>query len=315
MLSTVMTMAATAAMTAGPCGSDYSKSSCGSNSQATITQVAHTNSSNTIVDVASNAGQFNTLLAAAKAAGLADALSTGHFTVFAPTDEAFAALGQDAINDLLRPENRGLLQSILKYHVVEGSVDSHRVADAGGLATLNGQRAEIEQRRGGLSIAGAHIVKADIKASNGIIHVIDRVIMPSTKDLVETAVEAGSFSTLAAAVQAAGLVATLQSDGPFTVLAPTDEAFAALPAGTVESLLKPENRDQLKAVLLYHVVPGRVYASDVVKLRNAKTAQGGEIAIGAAGGRVFINGAQVVQTDIDATNGVIHVIDSVLLPN
>jgi uncharacterized surface protein with fasciclin (FAS1) repeats len=134
------------------------------------------------------------------------------------------------------------------------------------------------------------------------------------KDIVDTAVEAGSFKTLVAAVKAAGLVETLKGEGPFTVFAPTDEAFAKLPAGTVESLLKPENKDKLVAVLTYHVVPGKVKAADVVKLTEAKTVQGSSAKVKVDGGTVMIDGAKVVKTDIETSNGVIHVIDAVILP-
>ena len=133
--------------------------------------------------------------------------------------------------------------------------------------------------------------------------------------IVDVASSAGSFNTLVAAVKAAGLVETLQGDGPFTVFAPTDDAFAKLPAGTVENLLKPENRDQLVAVLTYHVVPGKVMASDVVNLKSAKTVQGQKLGIEVKDGKVMVDNAQVVKTDIAASNGVIHVIDSVVLPS
>ncbi len=132
------------------------------------------------------------------------------------------------------------------------------------------------------------------------------------KDIVDTAISAGQFTTLVKAVQAAGLVDTLKGEGPFTVFAPTDEAFAKLPAGTIESLLA--NPDKLRQVLTYHVVPGKVMASDVVKLSKAKTVQGQEATIKVSGGKVKIDNAQVVKTDIMTSNGVIHVIDSVILP-
>ena len=134
------------------------------------------------------------------------------------------------------------------------------------------------------------------------------------KDIVDTAVGAGDFTTLVAAVKAAGLVETLKSEGPFTVLAPTDAAFAKLPAGTVESLLKPENKEKLVAILTYHVVPGKVMAADVVKLTEAKTVQGKSAKVKVDGGTVMIDWAKVVKTDIPCTNGVIHVIDAVILP-
>ena len=134
------------------------------------------------------------------------------------------------------------------------------------------------------------------------------------KDIVETAVAAGDFKTLAAALQAAGLVDTLKGPGPFTVFAPTDEAFAKLPAGTLQDLLKPENKQKLISILTYHVVAGKVLAKDVVKLHEAKTLNGQEVKITVKDGKVKVNDANVVKTDILCTNGVIHVIDSVLLP-
>ena len=135
-----------------------------------------------------------------------------------------------------------------------------------------------------------------------------------TKDIVDTAVAAGSFKTLTTALNAAGLVETLKGKGPFTVFAPTDAAFAKLPAGTVESLLKPENKQKLTSILTYHVVAGNVKAADVVKLSSAKTLNGQSVMIKTLGGKVFINGATVVKADIATTNGTIHVIDTVLLP-
>jgi len=135
-----------------------------------------------------------------------------------------------------------------------------------------------------------------------------------SKDIVDTAVSAGQFKTLAAALGAAGLVDTLKGPGPFTVFAPTDEAFAKLPAGTVESLLKPENKDKLTAILTYHVVPGEVMAADVVKLDEANTVNGKMLKVTTSGDGVMINDAKVTAADISASNGVIHVIDTVVLP-
>ena len=137
--------------------------------------------------------------------------------------------------------------------------------------------------------------------------------MPS-KDIVDTAVSAGSFKTLTAALEAAGLVETLKGKGPFTVFAPTDEAFAKLPEGTLKSLLMPANKQKLTAILTYHVVAGNVKAADVIKLTSAKTLNGQTVTVKVVGGKVLINGATVVKADIAATNGTIHVIDSVLMP-
>jgi uncharacterized surface protein with fasciclin (FAS1) repeats len=135
-----------------------------------------------------------------------------------------------------------------------------------------------------------------------------------TQDIVDTAIAAGSFNTLAKALTAADLVSTLKGPGPFTVFAPTDEAFAKLPAGTLENLLKPENKAMLRRVLTYHVVPGKVMAADVVKLGSAKAVSGDALRINANSGTVSVNGSRVVKADIAASNGVIHVIDTVLLP-
>jgi len=134
------------------------------------------------------------------------------------------------------------------------------------------------------------------------------------KDIVDTAVSAGQFKTLATAINAAGLAETLKGAGPFTVFAPTDAAFAKLPAGTVENLLKPENKGQLTAILTYHVVPGVATAADVVKLDEAKTVNGKVVSLHASGGSVMVNNAHVVTADIAASNGIIHGIDSVLMP-
>lgn len=136
-----------------------------------------------------------------------------------------------------------------------------------------------------------------------------------TKDVVETAVAAGSFKTLARALDAADLVNTLKGSGPFTVFAPTDEAFAKLPPGTLENLLKPENKETLQRVLTYHVVPGKVMAADVARVKSAKAVNGETISVNAEGGIVRVNDARVVKADIAASNGVIHVIDTVMLPN
>jgi uncharacterized surface protein with fasciclin (FAS1) repeats len=184
-----------------------------------------------ILETAVAAGQFNTLAAALKAGDLLEPLSgEGPFTVFAPTDAAFAALPEGTLDSLLKPEAKGTLQAILTYHVVPGRLDAEHVVKSANAATLNGQRVGFKVDDHGAFINGAKIVKTDIHCSNGIIHVIDAVILPSTKDVVATAVEAGSFKTLAAALKAAQLVEALQGDGPFTVFAPNDAAFAAAEA-------------------------------------------------------------------------------------
>lgn len=268
-----------------------------------------------IVDTAVSAGSFKTLVAAVKAAGLVETLKgDGPFTVFAPTDEAFAKLPAGTVESLLKPENKAKLQAILTYHVVSGKVLAADVVKLKGAVTVQGQQVDIAVTDGTVTVDKAKVLKTDIACSNGVIHVIDSVILPAESDIVDTAVAAGSFKTLAAALTAAELVETLKGEGPFTVFAPTDEAFAKLPAGTVESLLKLENREKLIAILTYHVVPGKVLASDVVKLKSAKTVNGKEVVVKIGASGVMIDSAKVVATDIETSNGVIHVIDSVILP-
>lgn len=151
-------------------------------------------------------------------------------------------------------------------------------------------------------------------ASTASAQMADHDGMPA-KDIVEVAIEAGTFNTLIAAAQAADLVDALKGDGPLTVFAPTDEAFGKLPEGTVETLLKPENKDKLQAVLLYHVVEGKVTSDKVVKISSAKTLQGDTVDISVKMGKVYVDGAQVIAADVEASNGVIHVIDAVILPS
>jgi uncharacterized surface protein with fasciclin (FAS1) repeats len=267
-----------------------------------------------IVTTAVEAGSFNTLAAALKAAGLVEALQgEGPFTVFAPTDEAFAALPEGTVESLLKPENKALLIDVLTYHVVAGKVTADKVVKLRTADSLSGQRLPILVEEGTVTVAGAQVVKTDIGCSNGVIHVIDSVMMPVTKSIVGVAADAGSFNTLLAAAKAAGLAEVLDKKGPFTVFAPTDEAFAKLPEGTVESLVKPENKDRLAAILKLHVVSGRVFADQVVKLDSVETLNG-TLPVRVADERVTIGAARIVATDVQARNGVVHVIDTVLLP-
>lgn len=275
-----------------------------------------------IVDTAVADGRFQTLVAAVTAAGLVDTLKgEGPFTVFAPTDDAFAKLPAGTIDELLKPENKQALTDILLYHVVSGKVMAADVVGLTGATTVLGKDVAIKVDMGNVYINDAQVVITDIETSNGVIHVIDSVILPPAEEaaapgtIVDIAAGDERFSTLVAAVSAAGLVETLQGEGPFTVFAPTNDAFAALPAGTVESLLLPENKQALTDILLYHVVAGKVMASDVVGLSAAPTVLGKDATITIKDGNVYLNdNVQVIITDIEASNGVIHVIDAVLLP-
>jgi len=268
-----------------------------------------------IVTTAVEAGSFKTLAAALKAGGLVETLQgKGPFTVFAPTDEAFAKLPAGTVETLLKPENKAQLVSVLTYHVVPGKVAAAQVVDLNAAATVNGQRVDIKAEEGIVQIDQATVVKADIHCSNGIIHVIDRVLLPSSDNIPATADKARTFKTLLAAAKAAGLLDVLSGDKPLTVFAPTDDAFAKLPAGTVESVLEPENKETLAAILKFHVVAGRVFSDDVLSKKELKTVHGGMLSAAMKNGAATINGAGLVATDIDASNGVIHVIDTVMLP-
>jgi len=270
-----------------------------------------------LVETAANAGNFKTLLTAAKAAGLADLLSNeGPFTLFAPNDDAFAALPDGTLEALLK--DRDKLADILRYHVVPGVIPASAVKDRKWLQTAEGQSLLVQVSDDGVTVDGAKVVQADIRAKNGIIHVIDKVITPRM-DIVDLAMGAGTFGTLCKCVSEAGLVETLKSEGPFTVFAPNDAAFAKIPAEQLEALQKDPAK--LKAVLTYHVVAGRVLASDIPVSKEGKpsaepaTVAGAKLTIVRdAEGHVTVNGVRVIKTDIIAGNGVIHVLEGVVMP-
>ena len=321
-------------MLAAACGSDDVAENIAADdtSENTSTEEAMDDGPGTIVDVAVGAGSFTTLVAAVTEAGLVDTLSgDGPFTVFAPTDEAFAAaldaLGLTAEELLASPE----LGAILTYHVLAGEVDAATAISLDGQSadTVNGAAIDISVVDGSVMINNATVITADVAASNGIIHIIDTVLLPPAAEamdeeamddgpgtIVDVAVGAGSFTTLVAAVTEAGLVDTLSGDGPFTVFAPTDEAFAAaldaLGLTAEELLASPE----LGAILTYHVLAGEVDAATAISLdgQSADTVNGAAIDISVVDGSVMINNATVITADVAASNGIIHIIDTVLLP-
>jgi len=276
---------------------------------------AQTTAAKDIVTTAVEAGSFKTLAAAVTEAGLVSTLQgKGPFTVFAPTDAAFQKLPAGTVESLLKPENRAQLVAILTYHVVPGKLMAADVVKQTASPTVNGQRIDFKVEQSKVLVDSAQVVKADLVCSNGVIHVIDTVLLPSSDTIPAVASKAGKFQTLLKAAEAAGLVDVLSGDQPLTVFAPTDAAFAKLPAGTVENLLKPENRDALAGILKYHVVSGRVYSPEVLERKELKTVHGGTLTAAANKAGATIQGATLLATDIDAANGVIHVIDSVLLP-
>ncbi len=299
----------------------------------------------TIVEVAVESGAFPTLVAAVQAAGLVDVLSgDGPFTVFAPTEDAFAAAL--AALDMTAAEvlaNTDLLTAVLTYHVLPLAAPAELVLTLDGQAvtTVGGSDITITIDGDTVMVNNATVVTADIAASNGIIHVIDTVLLPPAPaeepeemadepaaddmddepaapgTIVEVAVESGAFPTLVAAVQAAGLVDVLSGDGPFTVFAPTEDAFAAALAAldmTAAEVLA--NTDLLTAVLTYHVLPLAAPAEVVLTLdgESITTVNGADITVTIDGDTVMVNNATVVTADIAASNGIIHVIDTVLLP-
>lgn len=269
-----------------------------------------------IVDIAVADGRFTTLVEAVKKAGLVDALSgEGPLTVFAPTDDAFAnlltALDITAEELLDNPD----LADILLYHVVGAALDGDAVAAESHIETLLEKDVDVEVVGDDLFINSAKVILGNIEASNGIIHVIDAVLLPPTlPSIPEIAVADGRFTTLVAALGETGLDEALSGEGPFTVFAPTDEAFGILLGElgiSAEQLLGSED---LSEVLLYHVVNGRLKAEDVIQEDSLTTLLGKDVEVNVTEDGVFINNSEILITDIKAENGIIHVIDTVLVP-
>ena len=263
---------------------------------------------------AQNTGAHDSLVAALSHAGLVSALQAdGPFTVFAPTDDAFAAAGID-LSTIDTDEENATLSDILLYHVVSGAVASSDVTDGMSAEALNGDDVSFTVSEGSVMVNDATVTSADVMASNGIIHVIDKVLMPPADlgDIPTVAQGTGLHTSLVAAVVQAELLTTLQGDGPFTVFAPTDDAFAA--AGIdLAALDNEEGKATLTDILLYHVVSGAVPSSAVTDGMSATAVNGDDLSF-AVGEGVMVNDANVVLADVPASNGVIHVIDKVLMP-
>jgi transforming growth factor-beta-induced protein len=261
-----------------------------------------------IVETAEADGNFTTLISALEATGLNSTLKTaGPFTVFAPTDDAFAALDPDVLNWLIA--NPTALTEVLLYHVVSGAFNSTDVVALSSIQTLQGDNVSITVDTA-VMVDGANITAVDIECTNGIIHVIDAVMIPSgALDIIRTATNAGSFTTLLTALDVAGLTSALEAAGPFTVFAPTDDAFAALDPDVLNWLIA--NPTALTEVLLYHVVSGAFNSTDVVALSSIQTLQGDNVSI-TVDTAVMVDGANITAVDIECTNGIIHVIDAVM---
>lgn len=270
-----------------------------------------------IVATAVGAGSFTTLASLLQKAGLVSTLQgAGPFTVFAPTDAAFAKVPKATLDALAADPAK--LKAVLLYHVVAGNVPASDVVKLTSAKTVNGANVSIKVEGGTVMVNGAKVVTPDVKATNGVIHVIDTVLLPpaAPQNIVKTAVAAGQFKTLASLLQKAGLVKTLQG-GTWTVFAPTDAAFAALlqELGVTKAQLLA-NKPLLTAVLTYHVVPARVFRAEVPVGAPISTVNTGTFTIDSAmkitDGRS--RSANIVATDTMTSNGVIHVIDKVILP-
>lgn len=263
-------------------------------------------------------GRFTILRKALDTAGLTPFFQWDNpLTVIAPTDEAFARLPEDLLDDLLQPENKEKLIKILSYHVASGRQDVASALQQREIETVEGSPLTVSFADGRVRLNDATVLDGNVEASDGIIHIIDKVLLPEApvdETLVGKATEAGNFSTLLAAVEAADLTGILRGDGPFTVLAPTDEAFRALPDGTVERLLEKENREELLGLLNHHVFKGRISAGDALNAGTADSLAGKPVSFSIENGRLAAGGSTVLTVDVEASNGLIHVVDSVLVP-
>merc|ERR1711985_140077 len=284
-----------------------------------------------IVELAQSVDDLSTLVTAVVAADLADTLSSpGPFTVFAPTNEGFAALPAGTVDSLLKSENKAQLADILTYHVLSAEVKSTDLKFFQKVPTVEGKNLHVFKNGGNVKVGPSskdlkNVVAADNAASNGVVHIIDGVMLPPSKleaskpNIVELAQSVDDLSTLVTAVVAADLADTLSSPGPFTVFAPTNEAFGALPAGTVDSLLKPENKAQLADILTFHVLPEQVLSTDLKKAQRVATVEGKHLDVIKSHKGVFVGAdikslKQVTGADNLASNGVAHIIDGVMLP-
>ncbi|MEM1128096.1 MAG: fasciclin domain-containing protein [Bacteroidota bacterium] len=265
------------------------------------------------IELGTVTAETTTLITAVRTAGLTEALQAeGPFTIFAPTNSAFADLGDTVINNLLAEENRDLLDEVLGYHVVPGlAIRSTDLSDGQMAPTLQGDMVTAGVNGSTVTINGNTVIRADIEVENGVIHLIDGVLT-ETLDIVDTARLQG-FSTLVTAIGTANLATALQQpEGPFTVFAPTNEAFEGLPDGELERLLN--NPGELADILRYHVVSGTVRAGDLTDGLTAPTLEGNDVTFTVTDTEARVNGALIGPADIETANGVIHVIDTVLLP-
>jgi len=269
--------------------------------------------SQTVVDIVVNSNDHNTLETAVLAADLAGTLSgAGPFTLFAPTDAAFSALDPDLLNAALG-DPQGLLTEVLLYHAISGDIRSGDLMDGQTAMTINGKNINVTIDPDGVLINNARVTVVDLVAENGVVHVIDAVLLPPRVTVVDVVVNSDVHTTLETAVLAADLAGTLSGDGPFTLFAPTDAAFDALdPAVLTAALDDPQGL--LTQVLLYHAISGDIRSGDLMNGQTATTINGKDVTVTIDPDGVIINDARVSMADIVTDNGVVHVIDAVLLP-
>jgi len=264
-----------------------------------------------LVAVAKSA-DLTTLLSLVEVSGL-QMPADGRVTIFAPTNEAFAAIPADKVKFLTSEEGRATLRAILKHHILPMAVDSGSLLQRRDVLSLSGQNLAIDGER--LTIAGASLLKADVPFDGGLVYVIDRVMMPETRSIAEIVSQDSRLATLLKAVTTAGLTEQVgsENEGPWTVLAPSNEAFAALGVETIKALLADPS--QLAGVLSAHVIPSRIRRSDMIAQRSARTLLGRDtVAFSLVDGNIAVAGAGIITADIEASNGVIHIIDRVILP-
>jgi transforming growth factor-beta-induced protein len=263
-----------------------------------------------IYETARTNGNFKTLTLALEITELDKVLdAAGDYTVFAPTDAAFDKLPAGTLDSLVK--NPAALTEILLYHVAQGRLLAQDALAEDKIKTLDGRKVMVDTSAGA-KINQSNIVATDIAATNGVIHVIDQVLIPADRNLIEVLEKQGKFKTLLAALSATGLEEVVANAKDFTIFAPNDDAFGLLPDGTVEALLK--DKKALSNILLYHVVAAKVPASVAITLDEATMANNLKVDVELRGSDLFVNDSQVIETDLNAANGVIHVIDEVLIP-
>jgi len=285
-------------------------------SVAACTGSAQEEETTTIIDVIEDNESFAIIAGALNNSSL-NAVLTGNemHTVFLPTDQAFENMSEDAFEELIADPSA--LEQVLLYHVANGTLMTEDLANVSNVTTLQGSQLPVNVTDEGIFVGDAEVTQANITADNGVIHVIDTVLIPpegpaGENDIIETATQEGNFTTFLLAVGAANLTEDLKGEGPYTIFAPTDEAFNALPDGTVEALLN--DTDALTETLHYHMADGRLMADDIANMTNITTHTGDEIPVNVTQEGILVGNARIVVQDINASNGVIHAIDAVLIP-